>query len=103
MDSCTLSPQFASFGAIHPPKTCLYLVAVRQYRPTNSKQGLQPHHHAGILCLTHNDSFHILFPTKREFLSIKLSLAIGSTGAVRTETVRAFTEDEYRKIIAALP
>jgi len=33
----------------------------------------------------------------------KLSLAIGSTGAVRTETLRAFTEDEYRKIIAALP
>jgi len=33
----------------------------------------------------------------------KLSLAIGSAGAVRTETLRAFTEDEYRKIIAALP
>jgi len=33
----------------------------------------------------------------------KLALAIGSTGAIRTETFRAFTEDEYRKIIAALP
>ena len=33
----------------------------------------------------------------------KLSLAIGSGGAIRTETLRAFTEDEYRKIIAALP
>lgn len=33
----------------------------------------------------------------------KLALAIGSAGAVRTETLRAFTEDEYRKIIAALP
>ena len=33
----------------------------------------------------------------------KLALAIGSGGAVRTETLRAFTEDEYRKIIAALP
>ena len=33
----------------------------------------------------------------------KLSLAIGSEGAIRTETLRAFTEDEYRKIIAALP
>lgn len=30
-------------------------------------------------------------------------LAIASAGAVRTETLRAFTEDEYRKIIAALP
>ena len=33
----------------------------------------------------------------------KLALAIGSQGSVRTETLRAFTEEEYRKIIAALP
>lgn len=33
----------------------------------------------------------------------KLALAIGSKGAIRTETLRAFTEDEYRKIISALP
>jgi uncharacterized protein with GYD domain len=33
----------------------------------------------------------------------KLALAIGSRGDVRTETLRAHTEDEYRKIIAALP
>jgi uncharacterized protein with GYD domain len=33
----------------------------------------------------------------------KLALAVSSLGAVQTETLRAFTEDEYRKIIAALP
>jgi uncharacterized protein with GYD domain len=33
----------------------------------------------------------------------KLALATGSLGNVRTETLRAFTEDEYRKIVAALP
>lgn len=33
----------------------------------------------------------------------KWALAVGSKGAVRTETFRAFTEDEYRNIIAALP
>jgi uncharacterized protein with GYD domain len=33
----------------------------------------------------------------------KLALIIGSGGAVRTETLRAYTEEEYRKIIAALP
>jgi uncharacterized protein with GYD domain len=33
----------------------------------------------------------------------KLALAIGSQGSIRTETLRAFTEDEYRKLIAALP
>lgn len=30
-------------------------------------------------------------------------LAIGSAGAVRSKTLKAFTEDEYRKIISALP
>jgi uncharacterized protein with GYD domain len=33
----------------------------------------------------------------------RLALANGSMGNIRTETLRAFTEDEYRKIIAALP
>lgn len=33
----------------------------------------------------------------------RLSLAIGSKGAVRTESLRAFPEAEYRKIIEALP
>src|SRR5216683_832393 len=33
----------------------------------------------------------------------KFSLAIGSLGNVHTETLRAFTEDEYRKIVSALP
>jgi uncharacterized protein with GYD domain len=31
------------------------------------------------------------------------ALRTGSLGYVRTETLRAFTEDESRKIIAALP
>ena len=33
----------------------------------------------------------------------KVALATASKGGIKTETVRAFTEDEYRKIIAALP
>jgi len=33
----------------------------------------------------------------------KLALTVGSLGAIRTETPRAYTEDEYRNIIAALP
>ncbi len=32
----------------------------------------------------------------------KLALSIGSAGAIRTETLQAFTEEEYRKIIADL-
>lgn len=30
-------------------------------------------------------------------------LYAGSQGYIRTETLRAFTEDEYKKIVAALP
>ncbi|MBA7668839.1 Glutamine synthetase and cystathionine beta-lyase binding protein [subsurface metagenome] len=33
----------------------------------------------------------------------KLALGVGSKGAVRTETLRAYTEDEFRKIVAGLP
>ena len=33
----------------------------------------------------------------------KAALAIGSRGAVKTETFRVFNEDEYRDIITALP
>ena len=30
-------------------------------------------------------------------------LTIASAGAISTETLRAFTEDEYRKIVSAMP
>jgi uncharacterized protein with GYD domain len=33
----------------------------------------------------------------------KVSLATASKGSIKTETLRAFPEDEYRKIVAALP
>src|SRR5262249_13173255 len=33
----------------------------------------------------------------------KVILALASKGNVRTETLRAFNEDEYRKIIGSLP
>jgi len=33
----------------------------------------------------------------------KMDLMIASLGAIRTEGLRAFTEDEYRKLIAELP
>ena len=33
----------------------------------------------------------------------RCALALGSKGTVTTETLRAFTEDEFRKIIAGLP
>jgi uncharacterized protein with GYD domain len=33
----------------------------------------------------------------------RIALATASKGGLRTETLRAFTEEEYRKIIAALP
>jgi uncharacterized protein with GYD domain len=33
----------------------------------------------------------------------KVAFTLGSLGNIRTETLRAFSEDEYRKIIASLP
>ncbi|MFY9611444.1 MAG: GYD domain-containing protein [Blastocatellia bacterium] len=33
----------------------------------------------------------------------KIALAVGSKGSARSETLRAFSEDEFRKIVGALP
>ena len=33
----------------------------------------------------------------------KILLSFGAGGSIRTETLRAFTEGEYRQIIAAMP
>ena len=38
-----------------------------------------------------------------EMAAAKVALAIGSAGNVTTETLRAFTELEYREIVNALP
>jgi len=35
--------------------------------------------------------------------AMKLALLVGSSSYVRTETSRAFNEDEYRMIISSLP
>jgi uncharacterized protein with GYD domain len=36
-------------------------------------------------------------------IAAQLALTIGAAGNIRSETYRAFTEPEYRKIMAALP
>lgn len=33
----------------------------------------------------------------------RIALSVGQKGNVRSETLRAFTEDEYRKLVASLP
>jgi uncharacterized protein with GYD domain len=38
-----------------------------------------------------------------DMAAAKVALAVGSQGNVTTETLRAFTEDEYREIVASLP
>ena len=38
-----------------------------------------------------------------EETAVKATLAIGSKGFVRTETLRAYTEDEYRRLVTQLP
>ena len=45
----------------------------------------------------------VLSEAPNDEVVIKFALVTGSLGNVRTETLRAFTEDEYRKIVSALP
>ena len=41
------------------------------------------------------------FPSDEAYTTIMLAIASG--GAVRSTTLKAFTEEEYRRIIAAIP
>ncbi len=45
----------------------------------------------------------IVYEAPNDESAAKGALAVGSRGATRTETLRAFTEDEYRKIVADIP
>ncbi len=45
----------------------------------------------------------IIFEAPDDETLAKVMLSIGSLGNVSTETLRAFTEDEFRKMVAALP
>jgi uncharacterized protein with GYD domain len=45
----------------------------------------------------------VIVEAPNEATIAKLLLATAALGTVRTETPSAFTEDEYRKLIAELP
>lgn len=44
-----------------------------------------------------------IFEAPSDEVAARVTLTLGGHGNIRTETLRAFTEAEYRKIIAALP
>jgi uncharacterized protein with GYD domain len=47
--------------------------------------------------------FVALIEAPDDTVAAKAALALGSKGNVSSETLRAFTEDEFRKIVAGLP
>ncbi|MGD2099501.1 MAG: GYD domain-containing protein [Desulfobacterales bacterium] len=57
---------------------------------------------AFYLVLGHYDAV-VIGEAPDDETATKLAITVGSAGAIRTETLRAYTEDEYRDIIAALP
>ena len=44
-----------------------------------------------------------IFDAPSDEVVAKLALATGMMGSVRTQTMRAFNEGDYRKIVASLP
>ncbi len=46
--------------------------------------------------------FVIIADAPNDEVVAKVAIATGAQGNLRTETLKAFTEDEYRKIIASL-
>jgi len=58
--------------------------------------------HAWYLTMGHHDAVLIAeFPS--DDACAKFMLSVSSQGNVTTQTLKAFSEDEYRKIIASLP
>jgi uncharacterized protein with GYD domain len=55
-----------------------------------------------VMGMGQHDTLFILEAPDDETVA-KASLAMSSLGNVRTDTHRAFTENEYKRIIAALP
>ena len=53
--------------------------------------------------VTGKDDMLVIVEAQDDETIAKLALIIGSRGTSRTVTFRAFTEDEYRKIIDELP
>ena len=45
----------------------------------------------------------IIVEAKDELALARTMLVQGAKGGIRTETLRAFTEDEYRKVVSSLP
>ena len=57
-----------------------------------------------MACLNHGISDAVVIseaPSDEVYMTT--IMAISAAGAISTETLRAFTEDEYRKIVDALP
>jgi uncharacterized protein with GYD domain len=46
--------------------------------------------------------FVVLTEAPDEATAAKAALSVGQSGSIRTETFRAFTEDEYRKLLNSL-
>ena len=57
---------------------------------------------AFYLTLGHYDMVVVSEAPNDEACAVTM-LAVSAAGAVRSETLKAFTEDEYKKIIAAIP
>ena len=57
----------------------------------------------GFYMVTGQYDLVIVTEAPNEDVVAKIALVTASRGDVRSETLRAFPEDEYRKIIAALP
>jgi uncharacterized protein with GYD domain len=57
---------------------------------------------AWYLTMGHHDAVLVCeFPSDE--VCAKFMLSVSSLGNITTQTLKAFTEDEYRKIIASLP
>ncbi len=56
-----------------------------------------------VYAVTGQYDYVVILEAPDDETAARTGLALGAAGNVRSETMRAFTEDEYRRIIGALP
>jgi len=75
---------------------------VKSARQTLQSMGAKVKDFYAVMGMAHKDTL-IIFEAPDDETAAKAAVSIGMLGFVRTQTVRAFTEEEIKKILASLP
>jgi len=75
---------------------------VKEYKQALQAIGAKVKDFYAVMGMARHDTL-VIFEAPDDETAAKAALSTGALGFVRTQTVRAFTEEEIKKILASLP